>query len=68
MFCIIMAFVVAGFEHCIANMSTFSIGYMLLGDIGTTSVIKSMIMVTIGNMLGGAVLLGVPVQIMKAEH
>ena len=68
MFCIIMAFVVAGFEHCIANMSTFSIGYMLLGDIGTASVIKSMIMVTIGNMLGGAVLLGVPVQIMKAEH
>ena len=61
MFCIIMAFVVA-------NRSTFSIGYMLLGDIGTASVIKSMIMVTIGNMLGGAVLLGVPVQIMKAEH
>ena len=68
MFCIIMSFVVAGFEHCIANMSTFSIGYMLLGNIGTASVIKSMIVVTIGNILGGAVLLGVPVQVMKAEH
>ena len=49
-------------------MSTFSIGYMLLGNIGTASVIKSMIVVTIGNILGGAVLLGVPVQVMKAEH
>lgn len=68
MFCIIMSFVVAGFEHCIANMSTFSIGYMLLGNIGTASVIKSMLVVTIGNILGGAVLLGVPVQVMKAEH
>lgn len=68
MFCIIMSFVVAGFEHCIANMSTFSIGYMLLGNIGTVAVIKSMIVVTIGNILGGAVLLGVPVQVMKAEH
>ena len=68
MFCIIMSFVVAGFEHCIANMSTFSIGYMLLGNIGTVAVIKSMIVVTIGNILGGAVLLGVPVHVMKAEH
>ena len=49
-------------------MSTFSIGYMLLGNIGTTAVIKSMLAVTIGNILGGAVLLGVPVQVMKAEH
>ena len=64
MFCIIMSFVVAG----IANMSTFSIGYMLLGNIGTVAVIKSMLAVTIGNILGGAVLLGVPVQVMKAEH
>ena len=68
MFCIIMSFVVAGFEHCIANMSTFSVGYMLLGNIGTVAVIKSMLAVTIGNILGGAVLLGVPVQVMKAEH
>lgn len=68
MFCIIMSFVAAGFEHCIANMSTFSIGYMLLGNIGTLNVIKSMIVVTIGNIIGGAVLLGLPVQLMKAEY
>ena len=31
MFCIITAFVIAGFEHCVANMGTFTIGYLLLG-------------------------------------
>ena len=42
--------------------------YKRQGNIGTVAVIKSMIVVTIGNILGGAVLLGVPVQVMKAEH
>lgn len=60
MFFVIMTFVLSGFEHCIANMGTFSIGYMLLGDIGTANVIKSMVFVTIGNILGGAVLFGLP--------
>lgn len=31
MFCVIMAFVVSGFEHCVANMGTFSIAYLLFG-------------------------------------
>lgn len=30
MFCIITAFVLAGFEHCVANMGTFTIGYIFL--------------------------------------
>ena len=33
MFCVIMAFVVSGFEHCVANMGTFSIAYLLFGSI-----------------------------------
>ncbi len=68
MFCIITAFVIAGFEHCVANMGTFTIGYMLLGDIGTMAVIKSQIFVTLGNIVGGAVLLTLPLKLMCAEH
>lgn len=68
MFCVIMAFVVAGFEHCIANMGTFSIGYMLLGGLDMALVAKSMLFVTIGNILGGAVLLALPLKLMSAEH
>lgn len=68
MFCIITAFVLAGFEHCVANMGTFSIGYMLLGDIGTMAVIKSQIFVTLGNIVGGAVLLTLPLKMMSHDH
>ncbi|MDO5402585.1 MAG: formate/nitrite transporter family protein [Eubacteriales bacterium] len=68
MFCVIMAFVVAGFEHCIANMGTFSIAYMLLGGINLGLVAKSMFFVTIGNIIGGAVLLALPLKIMSAEN
>jgi nitrite transporter len=68
MFCIITAFVLAGFEHCVANMGTFTIGYMLLGDIGTAAVIKSQFFVTLGNIVGGAVLLALPLKLMSAEH
>lgn len=68
MFCVIMAFVVAGFEHCIANMGTFSIAYMLLGGLDMGLVAKSMIFVTIGNILGGAVLLALPLKLMSTEN
>lgn len=68
MFCIITAFVLAGFEHCVANMGTFSIGYMLLGDIGTAAVIKSQIFVTLGNIVGGSVLLALPLKGMSYKY
>lgn len=67
MFCVIMTFVVAGFEHCIANMGTFSIGAMLLGGLDPMLLLKSMVFVTIGNILGGAVLLGLPLKLMSDE-
>lgn len=52
----VMAFVLIGFEHCVANMFVLSIGHMIdpslysVGDI----FIKNLIPVTIGNTLSGA--------------
>ena len=68
MFCIITAFIIAGFEHCVANMSTITIGYLLLGDIGTMAEIKSQIFVTLGNIVGGSLLLALPLKLMSAEY
>ena len=68
MSCVIMAFVVAGFEHCIANMGTFSIAYFLLGGLPMGLVAKSMICVTIGNIIGGEILLALPLKLMSAEN
>ena len=62
-FLVIAAFILSGFEHSIANMATFSL-YALLVDASQAtmmSILHSMLWVTIGNLLGGAVLLGLPV-------
>lgn len=64
MFMVIMAFVVAGFEHSIANMGLFSIAIFLVDGMTFSLIMKSMLFVTIGNILGGAVLLGLPLKLM----
>lgn len=67
MFCVIMTFVVCGFEHCIANMGTFSIAWLLLDNVSLSLIGRSMFFVTLGNILGGAVLLALPLKLMSDE-
>lgn len=67
MFCIIMTFVIAGFEHCIANMSIFTLAAFFCDSVNWISVLQNMIIVTIGNMLGGAVLLALPLKLMSYD-
>ena len=72
----IMAFIIGGFEHSVANMYYFSIGFLVKGNpefalnYGITEsklehlnladvIFKNMIPVTIGNIIGGGVLIGV---------
>jgi formate/nitrite transporter len=63
----ISAFVAAGFEHCIANMYFFPMAMMIeaFGDVGTQTeviswmgMIKNLIPVIMGNLIGGSVLVG----------
>lgn len=68
MFCLIAAFVIDGFEHSIANMGTFTIAFFLLGGLPMALVVKSMIFVTLGNVVGGAVLLALPLKIMSTKY
>lgn len=62
MFCVITTFVIAGFEHCIANMGTFIIAGFLLGGLPFEQVLTSFVFVTLGNMFGGAILFALPIQ------
>lgn len=61
LFCV-LAFSASGFEHSIANMGIFSIALMLPHEAGLTvwAVIKNILIVTAGNMIGGSLLLAVP--------
>ncbi|MFR5880947.1 MAG: formate/nitrite transporter family protein, partial [Cloacibacillus evryensis] len=71
----ISAFVAMGFEHCVANMYFISLGLLLKGDpavmarcalpaerllnLTQSGFWRNLIPVTLGNMIGAAVLVGV---------
>lgn len=56
----ITTFVLAGFEHSIANMAYFSLYTLYYGMAELPGMLWNMLWVTLGNLLGGAVLLGLP--------
>lgn len=71
----IMAFVIAGFEHCVANMYYFTIGLLAkvnpafiegshvtsekLSHLNIKGVFSNLVPVTIGNIIGGALCVGI---------
>ena len=63
----ISGFVVSGFEHCIANMGIFVTAYCLVPGLSLGAMLKSMVVVTLGNMVGGALLLAWPLRKMSAD-
>lgn len=55
----VMTFVVFGFEHCIANMFYFPLGMLHGADVSVMEAItKNMIPSTLGNIVGGALMVG----------
>lgn len=66
MIIVVMAFVLPGFEHSIANMGTFSMAFTALGtSISWSGVGLHMICSTFGNIIGGSVMLGLPIYLMS---
>lgn len=57
---VITTFVLAGFEHSVANMATFSLYALMVPNPDFAGIVWNMIWVTLGNIIGGAVLLGLP--------
>ena len=65
MMIIVMTFVLPGFEHSIANMGTFSMTFTALGtEISWSGVWLHMLLSTLGNIIGGSILLGLPIYLM----
>lgn len=61
----VMAFVLPGFEHCIANGGIFTMGITQLGSSVDWSMLPLHILIsTIGNIIGGSVLLAIPIYMM----
>lgn len=69
-FCSIYPFVTIGFEHCVANMTCFTIGFIKNGfNINLLlGMMKNLLSVTIGNIIGGSLVLGGMLYIMGNEN
>ena len=59
-FLVVTTFVLSGLEHSIANMAYFSLYALLVPGADWTAMGWNLLWVTLGNLLGGAVLLGLP--------
>lgn len=57
----VFCFFISGYEHSIANMCTFAIALVLdhPGTVSWYGVVHNLVPVTIGNLIGGGVLMGV---------
>ncbi len=68
MICIcISGFVVSGFEHCVANMAIFTTSLCLVDGVSVLDMLKNLVVVTLGNMVGGAILLAMPLRFMSND-
>lgn len=56
----VAAFVILGFEHCIANMFFIPAGLYQMGVLDLGGLFHNLIPVTLGNILGGALFVGIP--------
>ena len=57
----VMAFVVLGYEHCIANMFFIPLGMMEGADVGLGAFLTdNLVPATLGNIVGGALFVGMP--------
>lgn len=64
----ISGFVIAGFEHSIANMAIYTTAWFLVPDLSILDILKSMLIVTLGNIVGGGLLLALPLRKMSADQ
>lgn len=68
MFFSVFAFIIAGFEHSIANVGVFSVAYFALGAIPIMLVVRNLFWVVIGNLIGGGILLALPLVYIKTDE
>lgn len=68
-FLCLFTFITSGFEHSVANMTIFSIALISPAIQGATlaGAIYNLVAVTLGNMVGGALIMGLGVYVMGSE-
>ena len=65
----IFTFMICGFEHSVANMTTMAVGLMNAGDaaVNVGGYIYNLFFVTVGNMIGGVLVVALPYHFIAKE-
>lgn len=65
----LFAFITTGFEHSVANMTLLSIGLFIphTAAVSLSGFIYNLSFVTLGNMIGGALVLAIPYYLISKE-
>ena len=63
----IFVFMVCGFEHSIANMSSIGIS-LFTGKVGIGAYLYNVVVVTLGNMVGGILGVALPYHLISKEN
>lgn len=66
-FCCVGTFVTCGFEHSVANMTFFSAAMMLSPTVTLGGFMYNLLIVTLGNMVGGIVFVALPYYLISKE-
>ena len=54
----VAAFIIGGYEHCVANMYYLTVGILSGAELSLADIISNMVPVTLGNIVGGGLILG----------
>lgn len=57
----IMVFVICGFQHVVANAFILTAGYFAGGNFAISAMVQNILLVFLGNLIGGTLFLAVPV-------
>lgn len=68
LFVLIIAFVLPGFDHSIANMASFAMGVTAFGStLNFTSIFMNLLISTFGNIIGGSILIAYPIYLINKQ-
>lgn len=68
--CCIVTFVICGFEHSVANMTTLTIGMLHAGEhsVSPGGYLYNLVIVTAGNLVGGVLFVACPYHLISRER
>ena len=63
----ISAFIISGYEHSVANMGYYSFSILYTPEVPITRLVMNLLIATLGNAIGGGLMLALPLRKMSLD-